>query len=188
MISDVLEEAGWTVEAFESCEGFLDAYSRHPGGCILLDIHFPGMSGLQLLERIEGMADAPPVIMVSGTTEISDAVRSMRGGALDFLEKPVVQETLLGSVRKALSRSRRSDQIRALRDLALLRLGDLTERQRQVMELVLEGQPSKNIAADLGISQRTVESHRASIMQRTGSASLPALARMVMCNACPMVK
>jgi len=151
-------------------------------------MHFPGMGGLELLRRIESMTDGPPVIIVSGSSEISDAVQSLQGGALDFIEKPVSRDKLLASVQNALKRSRQTKKIRALRDVALNHLGDLTERQRQIMELVLAGQPSKNIAADLHISQRTVENHRASIMQRTGASSLPALARLVMCNVCPLVR
>jgi two-component system CheB/CheR fusion protein len=95
---------------------------------------------------------------------------------------------LVDSVREALLRSERSDQIRVRRDTVRRQLDDLTGRQRQIMDRLLEGQPNKNIAADLGISQRTVETHRALIMARTGAASLPALARLVMCNTCPLVK
>jgi two-component system, chemotaxis family, CheB/CheR fusion protein len=188
MICDLIEDGGWTAEPFDSCELFLAAYLRRPGSCIILDIHFPGMSGLELLEQIEGAPEAPPVIMVSGTRKISEAVRSMRDGALDFLEKPIDGTALISSVQAALSRSQQSNKVRALRHPAVDRAVDLTERQRQIMDLVLAGHPSKNIAADIGISQRTVEAHRSTIMKRMAADSLPALARIVMCNVCPLVR
>jgi two-component system CheB/CheR fusion protein len=188
MICDLVEDGGWNAEPFDSCELFLAAYLRRPGSCIILDLHFPGMSGLELLEQIERVPEAPPVIIVSGTRMISEAVRSMRDGALDFLEKPIDGTALLSSVRAALSRSQQSNKVRALRHPAADRAVDLTERQQQIMALVLEGHPSKNIAADIGISQRTVEAHRSTIMKRMAADSLPALARLVMCNVCPLVR
>jgi two-component system CheB/CheR fusion protein len=188
MICDLIEDGGWRAEPFDSCEQFLAAYQRCPGSCIILDIHFPGMSGLELLEQIEGAPEAPPVIMVSGTRKIAEAVRSMRDGALDFLEKPIDGAALLSAVRAALSRSQQSAKVRALRHPAADRAVDLTERQREIMALVLAGHPSKNIAADIGISQRTVEAHRSTIMKRMAADSLPALARIVSCNVCPLVR
>jgi len=179
-----LDDFGCDVETFSSCEAFLLAYRRRPNACIVLDIHFPGMGGLELLRRLGEQTNSPPIIVVSGGAEISDAVQSMRHGALDFIEKPVARELLIASVKRALARSRRSDRVTAAREAALGHLGGLTARQRQILDRVLAGHPSKNIAADLGISQRTVENHRASIMRRTGARSLPALAQLVMCDRC----
>lgn len=181
-ISELLRDAGWDVEAFSSCEEFLTAGQSRPNTCMVLDIHFPGMSGLELLDRMSDEANRTPVIVVSGSAEITEAVQSMKQGALDFIEKPVARDVLVASVKRALGRSRRSEKISQARGY----LNDLTARQLQIMGLVLEGQPSKNIAADLGISQRTVESHRASIMHRTGARSLPALAQLIMCNRCAL--
>lgn len=138
------------------------------------------MDGLELLRRMGDMANSPPIIVVSGGGSISEAVQSMKQGALDFIEKPVARDVLVASVKRALGRSRCSDSISASRAAALGHLAGLTVRQRQIMDLVLAGHPSKNIAVRLGISQRTVENHRASIMHRTGAHSLPALARLVM--------
>jgi two-component system CheB/CheR fusion protein len=179
-ICGLLQDAHWDVEAFSSCEAFLAGDHNRPNSCVVLDIHFPGMGGLELLDRLAEAPNSPPIIVVSGGGAISEAVQSMKQGALDFIEKPVAADRLVASVRLALRRSRRSGEISASRDAALGRLTDLTTRQRQIMDMVLAGQPSKNIAADLGISQRTVENHRASIMHRTGAHSLPALARLVM--------
>jgi len=186
-ICELLKDEGWGAEGFDSCELFLEAYRQRPGSCVVLDLHFPGMSGLELLGRIGAMTDSPPVIVVSGSSEISEAVRSIQGGAADFIEKPVARDRLIASVRSALGRSGYSRRASTSRNEALDHIANLTSRQRQIMALVLAGQPSKNIAADLGISQRTVENHRASIMRKTGANSLPALARLVSCSDCALI-
>jgi len=186
-ICGLIEDEGWGVEGFDSCEVFLEAYCQRPGSCVVLDMHFPGMSGLELLGRIGAMTNSPPVIVVSGSSEISEAVQSIQGGAMDFIEKPVARDKLITSVQNALGRSGYSAKLSALRNEALDHIANLTSRQRQIMMLVLAGQPSKNIAADLGISQRTVENHRASIMRKTGVNSLPALARLVSCSDCALI-
>jgi two-component system CheB/CheR fusion protein len=111
------------------------------------------------------------------------AVRAMKAGASDFIEKPIGNDELIASIERALERSRDSNKLLQWRESAATQLAGLTARQRDVMERVLAGHPSKNIAADLGISQRTVENHRASIMKRTGSKSLPALARLALVAA-----
>jgi two-component system CheB/CheR fusion protein len=179
-----LQDFGWEVDAFSSCEDFLSDERRRQNTCVVLDIHFPGMSGLELLHRLGERPDGPPIIVVSGSSGISEAVQSMRQGALDFIEKPVARDRLVASVERAFARSRRAEKVSSSREAALGRLSQLTLRQREILDRVLAGQPSKNIAADLGISQRTVENHRASIMKRTGARSLPALAQLVMCNRC----
>jgi len=111
------------------------------------------------------------------------AVAAMKAGAMDFIEKPVGREELIASLDRALELSRDSGKFEERRESAASHLGGLTRRQVQVMEMVLAGHPNKNIAADLGISQRTVENHRMRIMQRTGSKSLPALARLALIAA-----
>ena len=175
------------MEGFDSCEVFLEAYHHRPASCVVLDMHFPGMSGLELLSRIGAMTQSPPVIIVSGCSEISEAVQSIQGGATDFIEKPVARDKLIASVRNALAHSGHSNKASASRNEALAHIAELTTRQRQIMALVLAGQPSKNIAADLGISQRTVENHRASIMRKTGASSLPGLARLISCSDCVLI-
>jgi two-component system CheB/CheR fusion protein len=179
-ISSILGDHGWLAEAFSSCEEFLLAHDPQPNTCLLLDIHFPGMDGLELLNRLGGASNSPPIIVVSGSSGIAEAVESMKHGALDFIEKPVRSEVLIASVRRALSRSRCAGRLSKSHDALVGRLDGLTPRQHQILDLVLAGQPSKNIAADLGISRRTVENHRASIMRRMGARSLAALVRMVM--------
>ena len=175
----ILEDAGWAVEDFSDCESFLRTPKQCSDACLLLDVHFPGMGGMELLSQMTVAASHMPVILVSGSSGISEAVWSMKAGAADFIEKPVAMDQLLASVRTVFDKMKQLNSPSALQGVALDHLADLTARQWQIMNLVLAGQPSKNIAADLGISQRTVENHRASIMHKTGATSLPALARLV---------
>ncbi len=178
LIRSVLEEEGWTVEDYADCEAFLEAYRPGREGCLLVDAYLPGMSGLELLQRLNDAGDQLPAIMITGNSDVQMAVQAMKAGASDFIEKPIGRGELLASVERALEQSRDTNKLSAWRQEAANHIAGLTPRQRQIMDLVLAGHPSKNIAADLGISQRTVENHRAAIMKRTGSKSLPALARL----------
>ena len=179
-IRGMFEEEGLAVEDFATCEAFLEAY--HPGreGCLLIDAYLPGMSGLELLQRLRDAGHRLPSIMITGNSDVPMAVEAMKAGASDFLEKPIRHSELLASVERALEQSKDANKLSAWRATAANRVARLTQRERQIMDLVLAGRPSKNIAADLGISQRTVENHRASIMEKTGSKSLPALARLAL--------
>lgn len=179
----VLEDDGYLVEDFESCQSFLRSYRPRQDACLLIDAYLPDMNGLELLKRLRASGECPAAVMITGKADVSTAVQAMKAGALDFIEKPIGRTELLSCVEKALSQARDSTSLNAKREAAATQLSDLTPRQRQIMELVLAGQPSKNIAADLGISQRTVENHRASIMKRTGSRSLPELARLALTAA-----
>jgi two-component system, chemotaxis family, CheB/CheR fusion protein len=179
-LREVLEEGGYAVHDFESCEAFLDAYQPGDDACIVVDGYLPGMSGLDLLAKLKASGDRAPAIMVTGKSDTPMVVQAMKAGAWDFIEKPVGRDELLTAIERALEQSRDSLAASAWRTAAAKTVSTLTPRQRQIMDLVLEGHPSKNIAADLGISQRTVENHRASIMSRMGARSLPALARMVL--------
>jgi two-component system CheB/CheR fusion protein len=182
-IRKVLEADGRTVEDFATCEAFLEAY--HPGreACLLVDAYLPGMSGLELLQHLSHSSHRLPAIMITGNGDVSMAVQAMKAGALDFIEKPFHHSDLCASVDRALEQSRDSSESLAWREAAANHIAALTPRQRQIMDMVLAGHPSKNIAADLGISQRTVETHRASIMKKTGVKSLPALARLALAAA-----
>jgi len=182
-IRAVLEEDGRTVEAYSTCEAFLEAYRPGRGACLLIDAYLPGMNGLELLQWLRGAGHRLPAIMITGNSDVPMAVQAMKAGALDFIEKPIGGSELLDSIDRALDQSRDSNKLFAWRETAANHVAGLTSRQRQIMELVLAGHPSKNIAADLGISQRTVENHRASIMKKTGSKSLPALARLALAAA-----
>ncbi|MGA7712427.1 MAG: chemotaxis protein CheB [Rhizomicrobium sp.] len=179
-VRGILEGKGHVVEDFATCEAFLEAF--HPGreACLLIDASLPGMDGFELLQRLHDDDHSLPAIMITGYGDVPMAVRAMKAGALDFLEKPISANDLLASVERALEHARDSTKLMAWQEAAANRIGKLTARQQTIMEMVLAGNPSKNIAADLGISQRTVENHRASIMKKTGAKSLPALARLAL--------
>jgi two-component system CheB/CheR fusion protein len=182
-LRSLLEEDGRVVEDFATAEAFLEAYRPGSEGCLLIDAYLPGMSGLELLQRLGGESNRLPAIMITGQSDVPMAVQAMKAGAMDFVEKPVDRGELLASVERALEQSRDATKLSAWRESAAKHIAGLTPRQREIMELVLAGHPSKNIAADLGISQRTVENHRAAIMKKTGSKSLPELARLALAGA-----
>ena len=180
IMRETLEGDGHTVEDYETCEAFLEAYRPGREECLLIDAYLPGMSGLELLQQLHDAGHKLPAIMITGHSDVTMAVQAMKSGASDFIEKPVASEDLLAIVARALEQSRDSSKQFAWREAAANHIAGLTPRQREIMEMVLAGHPSKNIAADLHISQRTVENHRAAIMKKTGSKSLPALARLAL--------
>jgi two-component system CheB/CheR fusion protein len=180
----VLAVEGFKVETFADCEAFLEAYRPGSRGCLLLDAYLPGgMDGLDLLRRLNEVGDTLPTIMITGEADVQIAVRAMKAGAADFIEKPITGPELIDSIRQVLEKYRDASKMAAAQAGAADNIAKLTERQREILDLVLAGHPSKNIAADLRISQRTVENHRAAIMQRTGARSLPALARLALAAA-----
>jgi two-component system CheB/CheR fusion protein len=178
----VLEEDGRTVETFSSGEAFLAAYRPGSAACLVIDAYLPGINGLDVLRRLRDDGDRLPAIMITGNGDVPIAVQAMKASASDFIEKPVGRIELLASIARALEQSRDATKASAWSEEAKNLLATLTARQRQIMEMVLAGHPSKNIAADLRISQRTVENHRATIMQKTGAKSLPALARLALAS------
>jgi two-component system CheB/CheR fusion protein len=180
---DLLKEDGRTVEIYASSTAFLEAYRPGRGGCLLVDARMPGMSGLDLLQRLKNERTRLSAIMITGQGDVPMAVEAMKAGAADFIEKPIRRDELFASIDRALEQTRDSAKMSVSREAAATRLAGLTARQRQIMELVLAGHPSKNIAADLGISQRTVENHRAVVMKKTGSHSLSALIRLALAAA-----
>jgi len=177
-LRSVLEDDGRAVETFADGEAFLAAFRPGLEACLLLDAYMPDMDGLDVLLRLSATGHHLPTIMITGRSDVPMAVKAMKAGASDFIEKPFGRDELLSSVARALEDASDSSRASAGRDEAAGHVANLTPRQLEIMALVLAGQPSKNIAADLGISQRTVENHRASIMKRTGVHSLPALARL----------
>ena len=179
-LCDVVASDGHAVRSFSTCEAFLESYQPSGEACLLIDAYLPGMKGIELLRQLRETGRKIPAIMITGNSDVQMAVQAMKAGASDFIEKPVSGIELLGSIGRALEQSLDSNKITAWHEDAAHHLIDLTARQRQIMEMVLAGKPSKIIASDLGISQRTVENHRASIMKKTGSKSLPALARLAL--------
>ena len=179
-IRDVLELDGRTVEDYATAEMFLEAYRPGLECCLLVDAYLPGMGGVRLLRELRARGDQIPAIMITGSGDVGLAVEAMRTGASDFIEKPVTSGELLDSIVRALDQSKDLHLVSAGQEIAARHVAGLTPRQRQVMDLVLAGNPSKNVAADLGISQRTVENHRASVMRKMAVKSLPELARQAL--------
>ncbi len=177
-VREILEAHGWLVETFASCEAFLAVWRPGREGCLVIDAVLPGMDGFELLARLKADKSTPPSIMITGHGDVSMAVKAMRAGAADFIEKPFGHEELIVSITCALEQCSEPGPSPERRMVAVMHLNGLTTRQRQILDLVLAGHPSKNIAADLSISQRTVENHRAAIMRKTGSRSIPALIRL----------
>jgi two-component system CheB/CheR fusion protein len=182
-IRAVLEDDGRAVEDFATCEAFLEVFRPRREACLVIDAYLPGMNGLDLLAWLHDAGHRLPAIMITGSSDVPIAVQAMKAGASDFIEKPIRRDELLACVNRALEQSRDISKLSAWREDAANHVAALTPRQREVMAMVLAGHPSKNIAADLGISQRTVENHRASIMAKTGTRSLPALARLALAAA-----
>jgi len=178
---DLLREHGYAVEIFADGEEFLQA--NRSDGCLLLDARLPGMTGIELIERLRAEGRVLPTVMITGDGDIALAVEAMKAGAADFIQKPIGHAELLASIARALDLDGGRIELTAGREQAVSLVAALTARQRQIMDLVMAGHPSKNIAADLGISQRTVDNHRAAIMRKTGSKSLPALIRTAIAAA-----
>jgi two-component system CheB/CheR fusion protein len=183
VMRDLIQEHGYAVEMFADGAAFFEAYRPGWAGCVLVDALMPGMNGIELIERLKREGQELPAIVITGNGAVPMAVQAMKAGAVDFIQKPVGHRELLASVERALDQTQDTVTLSASRETALQRVATLTTRQRQILDLVLAGHPSKNIAADLGISQRTVDNHRAAIMRKTGSKSLPALVRTALAAA-----
>ncbi len=182
-VTALLTHDGRKSRAYASCRAFLENYRVAPGQCLLIDGYLPDIDGLELLRRLRTAGHMIPAVMMTGNSDVRMAVEAMQVGASDFIEKPIGGAELLASLQRALDGALDGSKISAWQEQASLRLASLTLRQREIMTMVLEGHPSKNIAADLHISQRTVENHRAAIMRKTGSSSLPELARLALAAA-----
>jgi two-component system CheB/CheR fusion protein len=187
VIMEVLASDRRTAAGFPSGEAFLSAFRPIDAACLLIDAMLPGMSGISLLEQLRAAGHLIPTIVMTGQSDVRMAIRAMKAGASDFIEKPIERHDLLASVARALEQSADVAKRAVWREEAAAKMAALTSRQQEIMVMVLAGQPSKNIAADLGISRRTVENHRAAIMRRTGATSLPALARLSMAAGSPVV-
>jgi two-component system response regulator FixJ len=176
----LIESVGLRVEAFASADQFMRHYYPGRAGCLLLDVRMPGMSGLELQERFVREQIQLPIIIITGHGDVPMAVRAMQAGAVDFIEKPFNDERLLECIRNALGRDRRQREIQSQRAELAARLEQLTPREHEVMEMVTEGRSNKEIANDLGVSAKTVEAHRARVMEKMQAGSLAELVRMVL--------
>jgi FixJ family two-component response regulator len=174
----LLEHEELAVQVFDSAESFLSVCQPEHFGCAIVDIRMPGMNGMQLHAELTRRGVALPVIFLTGHGDIPMSVHAIKSGAVDFLTKPITGSALLESVRAALQESARLNSQEERCQTAKERLDCLTERERQVMALAVEGMANKEIARRLDISHRTVEIHRARIMHKTGVDTLLDLARL----------
>ena len=177
-LSLLLEDENVAVEAFASAEDFLAASRSVPKCCAIVDINMPGMDGMRLQEELSRRGILLPIIFLTGHGNIPLSVRAIKAGAVDFLTKPVTGAALMKSVQAALQEGERLQTLVEANQTAAARISHLTERERQVMVLAVEGLPNKEIARHLGISHRTVEIHKARIMHKTGADTLLDLARI----------
>ncbi|MGH6681196.1 MAG: response regulator [Bradyrhizobium sp.] len=179
----LLQEEGWPVELYSSGEAFLGTYRPGREGCLVIDARMPRMGGLELLERLKAQGAGPPAIMIAGHADIRSAVRAMKAGATAVLEKPVQYDELVVKLERAPEPRRNSAAFLSLREAGPRRVAGLTRRQRQVVEMVVEGNPNKQIAYVLGISQRTVETHRAAAMKKLGARTLSELIHLTIAGS-----
>jgi len=175
----LMEQVKLKVQVFASADEFLANYVPGTRGCIILDIRMPGMSGLELRERLKASKALIPIIIITGHGDVPIAVRAMKGGAIEFLQKPFNDQLLLDTVQSALSTYAEIWDQEARRQECNKNLSSLTKREMEVLNLLRTGKPNKLIATALNISVRTVEGHRATIMAKTGAKSLGALIEML---------
>lgn len=176
----VLESVGHKVVAYSRGDAFLEDFSTDMAGCMVLDIRMPGMNGMELQRQLNSRNSILPIIFVTGHGDVPMAVEAMQKGAVDFVQKPYREEELLGKIQQAIAADAESRAELAEKHKIVERLQELTPREKQVMDLMIEGKANKVIAFDLDISQRTVEIHRARVMEKMGVRSLAHLVRMVM--------
>ena len=174
----LLHTAGYSAESFGSPQQFLDAYDPAQGGCLLLDVEMPSMSGIELQRQLNNRSWQIPIIFVTGHGTVPLTVEAIKAGAFDLIEKPVREEALLDSIRRALGPRATADDERVLRAQLSVRVKSLTARQREVLAMVATGETCKSIARRLGISFRTVEAHRAHLIQKLGARGPADLVRL----------
>jgi two-component system response regulator FixJ len=179
-LSFLLESKGYVVKSFGSAPGFLAAAPSLPIGCLIVDIRMPAMDGLELQERLKAGALRFPMIVITGHADVPLAVRAMKAGAIDFIEKPFTSETILDGLAEALSRLASPKERDPAAAAAAEKLALLSPRERDVLAGLLAGLPNKSIAYDLEISPRTVEIYRARVMGKMGARSLSELIRLAL--------
>ncbi len=177
---DLVEAVGLQAEGYSSAKAFLDAGKKSGDGCLVVDIHMPGMDGLQLQQKLMEDRVAIPVIVVTGRGDVPKAVRALKAGAVDFIEKPFSGEFVLGSIQQALELGRRIREKETFVGGARVNMERLTDRETEVLDRLVVGDSNKMIAAQFDISPRTVEVHRARVMEKMQARSLSHLVRMVL--------
>ena len=179
-ISLLLKSVSIQTETFGSAQEFLSAYSPNRPGCLVLDVRMPGMSGLDLQDHLAEQDIRLPIVIITGHGDVPMAVRAVKMGAVDLIEKPFRDQVLLECVQKALQLDKELRKDAEERAGIKERLSDLTPREHQIMQMVVTGKPNKVIARELGLSQKTVEFHRAHVMAKTEAGSVAELVRLAL--------
>jgi two-component system response regulator TtrR len=176
----LMESNGIAVRTFATAEEFIESYRNGGAGCLVLDIKLPDMSGLELQEYLNGRDIEIPIVFVTGHGDVPAAVSALKGGAVDFIQKPFSHREVLAIIANAFQRDAELRDRRARQLRIAGRLATLTEREREVLQRVIEGKPNKIIASELDISVKTVEFHRAKVMEKTGVDSVAELVQVAM--------
>ena len=174
----LMRSVGLDYEIFHSGDDFLASHTNDRAGCLVLDIRMPGLGGLELQEKLNDLGSTLPIIFITGHGDVPMAVEAMQKGAVDFIQKPFRDQELLDQVSEALKTDQQRRSARDQKAEVLHHVEKLTKREREVMDLVVTGKPNKVIAYQLGVSQRTVEIHRARVMEKMEAKSLADLVRM----------
>ena len=178
----LLHSASHACVSYPTPAAFLDAARELPGGCILLDVRMPGMDGLELQDRLNQLGVTLPVIVMTGQGDVQTAVQAMKAGAVDFIEKPIDEDLLLGTINAVLAENKPSARDHEAAR-AVEQMGRLSPRERQVLDGIAVGRPNKLIAYDLGLSVRTVEVHRAHMLDRLGVRNIAEAIRIALMAA-----
>jgi len=177
-LSVLLGSVGLKVETFASAPAFLETYDPARPGCLLLDIRMPGMNGLELQETLKARNAHLPIIVLTGHADVAAAVRAMRAGAMDFIEKPFREDELIARVRQAIDRDRRQAAERRQLRLWQERLGTLTTRESQVFRRIAAGRSTRQIAEEFGVTTQAIDAHRKKVLHKMGVATLAELVRI----------
>jgi FixJ family two-component response regulator len=177
-LSWLLRTVGLRVEAFASADEFLRAPAPRGPGCLVLDVRMPGTSGLDLFEELARPGDAPPVIFITAFADVPMAIRAMKSGATEFVEKPFNRQTLLEKVQRAVRRDVERHRERREREAARARFQSLTDKEREVLWAILDGEPNKAVASRLNVTTRAIEMRRATLMRKLGVRSAMELVRL----------
>ena len=178
----LLDAASFKTASFENARAFLDAYTHNQAGCLVLDIRMPDMSGMELQDALAARGISLPIIFLTGHGNVPMSARAFRSGAIDFMEKPFDESALLERIREAIQLDLSNRETTARRNNARVRLTTLTQREQQVMLLVVAGKVNKEIATELNLSHRTVEIHRGRVMEKTGASSLTRLIELAVAS------
>ena len=176
----LMESNGITVKTFATASEFIESYGYGGAGCLVLDLRLPGMSGLELQEYLNSRGIEIPIVFVTGYGDVPAAVSALKGGAVDFIQKPFSHREVLAIIANAFQRDAELRDKRARQSRIAGRLASLTEREREVLQRIIEGKPNKIIASELDISVKTVEFHRAKVMEKAGVDSVAELVQVAM--------